>query len=176
MITQGIKRVRNFSCITSWIRAGYGTSKAWSLIFLPTTHQPPLSQKPNRISKLQLLVLFVTISKIIHWQDLIHCLCKWARHFKILAWRTWIFIKENPPPSEGERGLIPAHSVALFPSTDPPCMEMSDAAATLLPCSHFWRLLLMPSVHYDTSETVGGGEISQQPRGRGGEEEGKAVE
>lgn len=53
---------------------------------------------------------------------------------------------------------------------------MSDPAATLLPCSHFWSLSLVPSVHCDTSETVGGGEISQQGIERGEEKEGKAAE
>lgn len=43
------------------------------------------------------------------------CLCKWKKHLKILAWRTWIFIKENPAPSEGAIGLIPASLSCSLP-------------------------------------------------------------
>lgn len=73
----------------------------------------------------------------------------------------------------GRWGQFPHRSVTVFPSKDPPCKQMSDPATTLLPYSHIWILSLMPSVRYDTSETVGGGEISQQVIRREGEKERK---
>lgn len=62
------------------------------------------------------------------------------------------------------------HSVAVFPSKDPPCKQMCDLATTLPPCSHIWILSLILTVHYDTSETVGGGDIPPQGIGRQGGE------